>query len=88
MKYASQKKRSKMSINSPQKSKKLKDIAINQIAEEPPNGKKLIGDLTGFFSTRIELFIALTKKITLSSFITRKRTMVTKGTKGIIKRET
>ena len=54
MKYASQKKRSKMSINSPQNSKKkLKDIAINQMAEEPHNGKKLIGDLTGFFSTRL-----------------------------------
>jgi len=38
---------------SPKLKKKLKDIAINQIAEEPHNGKKLIGDLTGFFSTRL-----------------------------------
>lgn len=38
---------------SPKLKKKLKDIAINQIAEEPHSGKKLIGDLTGFFSTRL-----------------------------------
>jgi len=38
---------------SPKLKKKLKDIAINQIAEKPHNGKKLIGDLTGFFSTRL-----------------------------------
>ncbi len=38
---------------SPKLKKKLKDIAINQIAEEPQSGKKLIGDLTGFFSTRL-----------------------------------
>ena len=38
---------------SPKLKKKLKDIAINQIAKEPLNGKKLVGDLTGFFSTRL-----------------------------------
>ena len=38
---------------SPKLKKKLKEIAISQIAEEPDSGKKLIGDLTGFFSMRL-----------------------------------
>ncbi len=38
---------------SPKLKKKLKDIALNQIAEEPYRGKKLIGDLSGFFSIRL-----------------------------------
>ncbi|MDR4507896.1 MAG: type II toxin-antitoxin system YoeB family toxin [Candidatus Brocadiaceae bacterium] len=33
--------------------KKSKEIAINQITEELYRGKKLIGDLSGFFSIRL-----------------------------------
>ena len=32
---------------------KLKEILLKQVAEEPYSGKKLIGDLTGFFSIRL-----------------------------------
>lgn len=38
---------------SPKLKKKVKDIATNHIAEEPYTGKKLIGDLSGFFSMRL-----------------------------------
>lgn len=38
---------------SPKLKKKLKEIALNHIAEEPRSGEKFIGDLTGFFSTRL-----------------------------------
>jgi len=38
---------------SPKLKKKLKEILINQIAEEPFCGKKLVGDLSGFFSIRL-----------------------------------
>ncbi len=33
--------------------KKAKDIISNQIAEDPESGKRLIGDLTGFYSVRL-----------------------------------
>ncbi len=32
---------------------KLRDIIINQILPDPQCGKKLIGDLTGFYSVRL-----------------------------------
>ena len=32
---------------------KLKEILLKRVAEEPYSGKKLIGDLTGFFSIRL-----------------------------------
>ncbi len=32
---------------------KLKEILLKQVAEEPYSGKKLVGDLTGFFSVRL-----------------------------------
>ena len=32
---------------------KLKEILIKQVSEEPYSGKKLIGDLTGFFPIRL-----------------------------------
>ncbi len=38
---------------SPKLSQKLKEILIKQISEEPYSGKKLVGDLTGFFSLRL-----------------------------------
>ncbi len=38
---------------SPKIKKKLKDIIENQILQEPASGKKLIGDLTGFYSIRL-----------------------------------
>ncbi|MBI5417698.1 type II toxin-antitoxin system RelE/ParE family toxin [Candidatus Poribacteria bacterium] len=37
----------------PKLKKKLKDIILNQIVKEPKAGKKLIGDLTGFYSLRL-----------------------------------
>ena len=38
---------------SPRLRKKLKDIARNLISVEPNWGKKLVGDLKGFFSVRL-----------------------------------
>ncbi|MCK5595419.1 type II toxin-antitoxin system RelE/ParE family toxin [bacterium] len=38
---------------SPKLKQKLKEILLKQVAEEPYSGKKLIGDLTGFFSVRL-----------------------------------
>lgn len=38
---------------SPKLKDKLKDILINKIAIDPYTGKKLIGDLAGFFSVRL-----------------------------------
>lgn len=32
---------------------KLKEIILNKIAVEPYSGKKLIGDLSGFYSVRL-----------------------------------
>ncbi|MCK4401867.1 type II toxin-antitoxin system YoeB family toxin [bacterium] len=32
---------------------KLKEILLKQVAEEPYSGKKLIGDLMGFYSIRL-----------------------------------
>jgi mRNA interferase RelE/StbE len=32
---------------------KLKDILLNQIARDPLSGKRLVGDLKGFFSVRL-----------------------------------
>jgi len=37
---------------SPRLKKKLKDIVINLISQEPYSGKKLVGDLKGFYSVR------------------------------------
>jgi Txe/YoeB family toxin of toxin-antitoxin system len=38
---------------SPQLKKKLKDILINNISINPDSGKKLVGDLEGFYSIRL-----------------------------------
>ncbi len=38
---------------SPKLKNKLRDIITRQIIENPYSGKKLIGDLTGFFSIRL-----------------------------------
>ena len=38
---------------SPKLKKKLRQIVENQIAESPRDGKKLVGDLTGFYSLRL-----------------------------------
>lgn len=38
---------------SPKLKQKLKEILLKQVAGEPYLGKKLIGDLTGFFSVRL-----------------------------------
>ena len=38
---------------SPKLQSKLRDIITKQIVEDPYSGKKLIGDLTGFFSIRL-----------------------------------
>jgi len=38
---------------SPRLKKKLKDIVMNLISEEPYSGKKLVGDLKGFYSIRL-----------------------------------
>lgn len=32
---------------------KLKEILVNSIAPDPQGGKRLVGDLTGFFSVRL-----------------------------------
>ena len=37
----------------PKQKKKAKEIITNQIAEEPESGKRLVGDLTGFYSVRL-----------------------------------
>lgn len=38
---------------SPRLKDKLKDILKNRIAVEPHSGKKLVGDLKGFYSVRL-----------------------------------
>ncbi len=38
---------------SPKLKNKLKEIILNKIAVEPYSGKKLIGDLSGFYSVRL-----------------------------------
>jgi len=38
---------------SPKLKKKLKEIVINQLAQDPYSGKRLVGDLTGFYSIRL-----------------------------------
>ncbi len=38
---------------SPQLKTKLKDILVNKISESPYDGKKLVGDLSGFYSVRL-----------------------------------
>ena len=38
---------------SPKLKNKLKEIITNQITKDPSSGKKLVGDLTGFFSVRL-----------------------------------
>ncbi|MDY6839522.1 MAG: type II toxin-antitoxin system mRNA interferase toxin, RelE/StbE family [Thermodesulfobacteriota bacterium] len=38
---------------SPRLKKKLKEIAVNLISVEPYAGKKLVGDLKGFYSIRL-----------------------------------
>jgi len=38
---------------SPRLQLKLKEILLKQVSEEPYSGKKLVGDLTGFFSIRL-----------------------------------
>ena len=38
---------------SPRMKKKLKDILTNKIALEPYTGKKLVGQLKGFYSVRL-----------------------------------
>ncbi|MCK5305591.1 MAG: type II toxin-antitoxin system RelE/ParE family toxin [Candidatus Omnitrophica bacterium] len=37
----------------PKTARKLKEILVKQVSEEPRSGKKLVGDLTGFFSIRL-----------------------------------
>jgi Txe/YoeB family toxin of Txe-Axe toxin-antitoxin module len=37
----------------PKLKEKLKEIVINTIAKEPKAGKRLVGDLTGFYSVRL-----------------------------------
>jgi Txe/YoeB family toxin of toxin-antitoxin system len=37
----------------PKLKQKLRDIVVNQIAQDPYSGKKLVGDLAGFFSIRL-----------------------------------
>jgi len=39
----------------PRIQKKLREIITNQIIQEPHSGKKLVGDLTGFYSIRLFL---------------------------------
>ena len=38
---------------SPRLKEKLKEIILNQIAVDPRAGKKLVGDLQGFYSVRL-----------------------------------
>lgn len=37
----------------PKLRQKLRDIVVNQIARSPYTGKRLVGDLAGFFSARL-----------------------------------
>ncbi len=37
----------------PKLKEKLKEIIVNRVADDPTSGKKLVGDLTGFFSVRL-----------------------------------
>lgn len=37
----------------PQLKNKLKNILINKISKSPYDGKKLVGDLSGFYSVRL-----------------------------------
>jgi len=37
----------------PKLKEKLKEIIVNRVANDPTSGKKLVGDLTGFFSVRL-----------------------------------
>ena len=37
----------------PQLKTKLKDILINKVSKSPYDGKKLVGDLGGFYSVRL-----------------------------------
>ncbi len=37
----------------PKLREKLKEILVNSIAPDPQSGKRLVGDLTGFFSVRL-----------------------------------
>lgn len=56
---------------SPKLKKKAKDIISNQISEDPESGKRLVGDLTGFYSVRLSY-----KDRIVYSF-SRKRKLVT-----------
>jgi len=38
---------------SPKLTQKLEEILLKQISEDPYSGKKLLGDLAGFFSVRL-----------------------------------
>ena len=38
---------------SPRLKRKLKEIVLNQITEDPHGGKRLVGDLAGFYSVRL-----------------------------------
>ena len=40
---------------SPKLKKKLRDILLNRIALNPLSGKKLVGDLSGYWSVRLTL---------------------------------
>ena len=40
---------------SPKLKKKLREILLNRIAVDPYSGKKLVGDLTGYRSIRLNL---------------------------------
>jgi len=37
----------------PKLQKKLKSIVVNQVAQKPRSGKKLVGDLAGLYSIRL-----------------------------------
>ena len=37
----------------PKLQKKLKNIVVNQVAQKPSSGKKLVGDLAGLYSIRL-----------------------------------
>jgi mRNA-degrading endonuclease RelE of RelBE toxin-antitoxin system len=37
----------------PKLRKKLKSIVVNQVAQKPRSGKKLVGDLAGLYSIRL-----------------------------------
>lgn len=40
---------------SPKLKKKLREILINRIAVDPYSGKRLVGDLSGYWSVRLNL---------------------------------